>query len=93
MTSTDDDPTARHMADELRRTGQVSRAYHNDAERDELRRTGRRAARILSRPIQTLARSGVLHIVLTGWGDNPLERQLDDAKTRNAIDRALGNRQ
>lgn len=92
MTSADEDPTVQHIADQLRRTGQVSRTYHTDTERDELRRTGRKAARILGRPLHTTARSGVLHMVLTDWGENPLERQLDDAKARNAIDRALGNR-
>lgn len=83
-------PDAEHIADQLRRAGQVSRAYHDDDERDQLRTEGRRAGRILGRPVRTFARPNAVHIVLTDWGDtNPLERQLTDIKANKAINGAV----
>lgn len=90
--TTAEDPTVKRIMAKLRATGQATYHYTDDKERDELRSAGRQAGRALGRPVRTIARNNRIHIVLTDWGDNPLERQLDDAKTRNAIDRALGNR-
>ena len=76
-------------AEQLRRTGGVQVRYTDDEALARYRRVGREAGELLQRPVQTVARRGVLHVALTDWGDNPLETRLDDARTRNAIDKAF----
>ncbi|MCO6004178.1 hypothetical protein NE236_04230 [Actinoallomurus purpureus] len=74
-------------AEQLRRTGGVDVRYTDDDDLARYRRAGRDAGKLLDRPVQTVARHGIIHVSLTDWGDNPLETRLEDARTRNAIDR------
>jgi hypothetical protein len=85
----DDADLAAQWADQLRRTGGVQVRYTNDEDLTRYRRTGHDAGKLLERSVQTVARDGVLHVTLTDWGENPLESRLEDARTRNAIDKAF----
>ncbi|MEV0398850.1 hypothetical protein [Actinoallomurus sp. NPDC050550] len=80
---------AAQWAEQLRRTGGLDARYTDDEELARYRRASRDAGKLLDRPVQTVARRGVLHVSLADWGDNPLEARLEDARTRNAIDRAF----
>jgi hypothetical protein len=77
------------MGRQLRRTEGLQIRNTDDETLARYRRTGRQADELLNRPVQTTTRHGILHIALTDWGHNPLETHLDDARTRNAIDRAF----
>jgi hypothetical protein len=90
------DPDAEHftavaeaIADALKRTGSISHAYHNGDERDLLRQAGRRVGRMLNRPVRTVDAGRSVHVVLTDWGNNPLETQLSELRANKAIDAAL----
>lgn len=74
---------------ELRRTGRIHAPFHSDDERELYRRAGRKAGRLLQRPVRTLVVGSEVQVLLTDWMDRPLERQLEHARTRNAIDRAF----
>jgi hypothetical protein len=74
---------------ELRRTGRIQARFDTDDERELYRHAGRKAGRLLQRPVRTLVISDEVHVLLTDWMDRPLERQLEHARTRNAIDRAF----
>jgi hypothetical protein len=76
-------------AEQLRRTGGIDVAFATDEDLARYRRAARDLGRLLERPVQTVARYGFLHIALTDWGENPLEARLEDAQTRNAVDRAF----
>lgn len=76
----------------LRRTGHVRVRFDTDEERDLYRRAGRRAGRLLSRPVRTFVTGDQVHVVLDDWMENPLERQLEDPRTRKAIDAAFETR-
>jgi hypothetical protein len=85
------------IADELRRAGEVHARYRTRGDRDRLRQAGRRAGRLLGRPVQTHAtpgadsdEHGTVIITITDWGTaNPLESRLTTSRANNAIDRAL----
>ncbi|WP_329097900.1 hypothetical protein OG979_20265 [Actinomadura citrea] len=72
---------------DLRRTGGVR--VHFDADRALYRAAARQAARILDRPVQTTTIGTHVHVLVSDWTERPLERQLEDARTRNAIDAAF----
>jgi hypothetical protein len=74
---------------QLRRTGGVRVQFTTDDERDLYRRAGRKAGKMLERPVRTVVTGDQVHIVLDDWMDNPLERQLEDSRTRKAIDSAF----
>lgn len=73
----------------LRRTGGVRVHFDTEAERDLYRAAAREAARILDRPVETTTIGTQVHVLVTDWAEHPLERQLEDARTRNAIDAAF----
>jgi hypothetical protein len=80
---------AQAIADALKRSGSISHAYRNEHERDLLRQAGRRAGRILNRPVRTMDAGKSVHVALTDWGNNPLETQLSELRANKAIDAAL----
>jgi hypothetical protein len=75
--------------DQLRRTGEIRIGFAADDERDLYRRAGRQAGRLLKRPIRTVVAGNTVVITLEDWMDNPLERRLEDTRTRKAVDRAF----
>ncbi|WP_026412130.1 hypothetical protein [Actinomadura oligospora] len=85
------DPTGQTaaMAEQLRRTGFLTREYRAESEGEQLRRRARRAARSIGRPVRTQAHAGTMTAALADWPANPLEERLSESRANNSIDRAL----
>ncbi|MEW2356533.1 hypothetical protein [Spirillospora sp. NPDC029432] len=75
--------------EQLRRTGHVRVRFEHDDERDLFRRAGRRAGRMLNRPVRTVVTGDQVHVMLNDWMDNPLRHRLEASRTRKAIDAAF----
>lgn len=73
----------------LRRTGGVRVHFDTEADCDLYRAAAREAARILGRQVETTIVGSMVHVLVSDWAERPLERQLEDARTRNAIDTAF----
>jgi len=81
---------AEALADQLRRTGQVITGYTTPEQCAFLRRAGRKAGRLLHRPITTRDTDHTVIIAVSDWGDaNPLETELTNIRIRKATDRAF----
>ncbi|GAA2442103.1 hypothetical protein GCM10010191_68020 [Actinomadura vinacea] len=85
------DELATEWSTPLRRTGHVRVRFATESQRDLYRRAGRKAGRILGRPVRTVVTGDQVHVMLDDWMDNPLERQVEDPRTRKAIDAAFAH--
>ncbi|MEW1837516.1 hypothetical protein AB0392_06115 [Nonomuraea angiospora] len=71
-------------------TGQFQRRFLSGTERDELRSAGRKAGRILGRPIRTTVVGKYMDhvfVMLMDYGAEPIEVVMSEARTRIAMDR------
>jgi hypothetical protein len=74
------------MCETLRRAGQVMTPYRDDEECELLRRAGRKAGRLLDRPVRTRVSEyddAAVVIAISDWGDehHPLEARLSSVRT------------
>jgi hypothetical protein len=80
---------AAEWSEALRRTGQVIAPFDTDDERELFRTAGRKAGRLLERPVRTLVQGTSVLVVLDDWMDNPLQTQVEGIRARKAIDAAF----
>ncbi|MGH3388204.1 MAG: hypothetical protein ACRDOO_04935 [Actinomadura sp.] len=83
------DALAIEWSETLRRSGQVVVTFNSHHERDRYRKAGRKAGRLLDRPVKTRVLHRSVLIVLTDWMDNPLQVHVEDIRARKAIDEAF----
>lgn len=75
------------LARELRKSGGAQRSIEDDAEATEWRKLAHAAARKLGRPVETVRAGRVVVAALRDWPANELERELDNVRMRNVMNR------
>src|SRR4051812_24090891 len=89
-TMTEDLPLV--IARSLLDTGQFMRRFLFEDERDEIRKAGRTAGRILGRPIRTAVVGEQMdHVIvlLMDYGAEPIEEAMSEARSRIALERVF----
>lgn len=77
------------IEDQLRRRGSVQAQVATDEEADQWRKAARAAARSLGRPVETLQHRHLVVAALKDWPANELEKHIQDAELRKAVNRMV----
>jgi hypothetical protein len=69
----------------LNTTGQVTHSYLNNLERDLVRQAATQATRSLGRPTRTFEKPGMIHLLVTNWGNDLPGKPLENARIRRIL--------
>lgn len=79
------DDLAAAFTNALNTTGQATHSYLNNIERDLIRQAAAQATRSLGRPTRTFDKPGMIHLLVTNWGNDLPETPLENTRIRRIL--------